>query len=91
MFGVFFLAVFGVLNILSREINVASGEDRLKLAHPPPQEHLTGIDLAWDNLSAVTFGYTLMHPRLHLVSNCEYRTMGTLFAELEKRYYRESA
>src|SRR3984893_2634742 len=26
-------------------------------------------------------------PRLHLVSNHEYRTMGTLFAELEKRDY----
>jgi LacI family transcriptional regulator len=53
----------------------------------PPQEHLNSIDLAWDNLSAVTFGYTLVHPRLHLVSNHEYRTMGTLFAELEKRLY----
>ena len=53
----------------------------------PPQEHLTKIDLAWDKLSAVTFGYTLAHPRLHLVSNHEYRTMGTLFAELEKRDY----
>jgi LacI family transcriptional regulator len=54
----------------------------------PPQEHSTRIDLNWDNLSAVTFGYTLVHPRLHLVSNHEYRTMGTLFAELEKRHYR---
>ena len=53
----------------------------------PPQEQLTGIELAWDSLSAVTFGYTLQHPRLHLVSNHEYRTMGTLFAELEKRCY----
>jgi LacI family transcriptional regulator len=54
----------------------------------PPQEHLTRIDLAWNYFSAVTFGYTLVHPRLHLVSNHEYRTMGTLFAELEKRHYR---
>jgi LacI family transcriptional regulator len=53
----------------------------------PPQERLSAIDLAWDELSVVTFGYTLVHPRLHLVSNHEYRTMGTLFAELEKRYY----
>jgi LacI family transcriptional regulator len=56
----------------------------------PPQEHLTRIDLDWGNLSAVTFGYTLVHPRLHLVSNHEYRTMGTLFAELEKRSYRRA-
>jgi LacI family transcriptional regulator len=53
----------------------------------PPQEHLSRIDLAWENLSAVTFGYTLAHPRLHLVSNHEYRTTGTLFGELEKRDY----
>jgi DNA-binding LacI/PurR family transcriptional regulator len=53
----------------------------------PPQEQLGRIDLEWDNLSAVTFGYTLVHPRLHLVSNHEYRTMGTLFVELEQRYY----
>ena len=53
----------------------------------PPQEHLSTIELDWEDLSAVTFGYTLVHPRLHLVSNHEYRTMGTLFAELEKRYY----
>ena len=54
----------------------------------PPQEHLTAIDLVWDSLSAVTFGYTLLSPRLHLVSNHEYRTMGSLFAELETRHYR---
>ena len=53
----------------------------------PPQESLTRIDLNWDKLSAVTFGYTLLQPRLHLVSNHEYRTTGTLFAELEKRNY----
>jgi len=35
----------------------------------------------------VTFGYTLLSPRLHLVSNHEYRTMGSLFAELQKRHY----
>ena len=54
----------------------------------PPQERLGGIDLDWRNLSAVTFGHTLTHPRLHLVSNHEYRTMGTLFSELNRRDYR---
>jgi LacI family transcriptional regulator len=54
----------------------------------PPQERLGAIDLDWKNFSAVTFGYTLTHPRLHLVSNHEYRTMGTLFAELNRRGYR---
>jgi len=54
----------------------------------PPQERLCTIELDWHNLSAVTFGYTLTHPRLHLVSNHEYRTMGTLFSELNRRGYR---
>jgi LacI family transcriptional regulator len=54
----------------------------------PPQERICSIDLDWDKLSAVTFGYTLIQPRLNLVSNHDYRTMGTLFAELERRRYR---
>ena len=54
----------------------------------PPQERFGGINLDWNNLSAVTFGYTLKHPRLHLVSNHEYRTMGALFSELTRRGYR---
>ena len=29
----------------------------------PPQEALTSIDLDWDSLSSVTFGYTLLQPR----------------------------
>lgn len=55
----------------------------------PPQERLCSIELEWDEFSAVTFGYTLVQPRLHLVSNHEYRTMGTLFAELTRRGYRQ--
>ncbi|MEI9999814.1 MAG: hypothetical protein WDO13_11995 [Verrucomicrobiota bacterium] len=35
----------------------------------------------------MTFGHTLLQPRLHLVSNHEYRTMGALFAELVRRRY----
>ena len=54
----------------------------------PPQEQRTTLNLAWENLSAVTFGYTLLHPRLHLVSNHEYRTMGALFSELVRRQYK---
>lgn len=53
----------------------------------PPQEKIGTIDLKWSAFSAVTFGYTLTHPRLHLVSNHEYRTMGTLFHELARRGY----
>jgi len=53
----------------------------------PPQEHRTTLELDWKNFSAVTFGHTLLQPRLHLVSNHEYRTMGALFAELVRRRY----
>ena len=53
----------------------------------PPQPHLTTIDLHWQRFSAVTFGHTLVQPRLHLVSNHEYRTMNALFAELFQRGY----
>ena len=53
----------------------------------PPQEGLCSIDIAWHRFSAVTFGYTLIEPKLHLVSNHEYRTMGKLFIELQQRGY----
>jgi LacI family transcriptional regulator len=53
----------------------------------PPQERCTSMTLAWENFSAVTFGYSLLSPRLHLVSNHEYRSMGALFAELVRRDY----
>jgi LacI family transcriptional regulator len=53
----------------------------------PPQEELCSIDIAWHRFSAVTFGYTLIEPKLHLVSNHEYRTMGKLFSELQQRSY----
>jgi LacI family transcriptional regulator len=53
----------------------------------PPQERLGSIDIAWNRFSAVTFGYTLVEPKLHLVSNHEYRTMGHLFSKLQQRGY----
>ena len=53
----------------------------------PPQEALCSVDIAWHRFSAVTFGHTLIEPKLHLVSNHEYRTMGKLFSELQHRGY----
>ena len=53
----------------------------------PPQERLATVCLDWSRFSAVTFGHTLIQPRLHLVSNHEYRTMNALFAELVCRRY----
>lgn len=55
----------------------------------PPQERMCAIDFDWESFATVTFGHTLLRPRLHLVANHEYRTMGLLFAELKRRHYRQ--
>lgn len=55
----------------------------------PPQERMCAIDFDWESFATVTFGHTLLRPRLHLVANHEYRTMGLLFAELKRRRYRQ--
>jgi len=55
----------------------------------PPQEDVCAIDFDWESFATVTFGHTLLRPRLHLVANHEYRTMGILFAELNRRAYRD--
>ncbi|MDE1171730.1 MAG: LacI family DNA-binding transcriptional regulator [Verrucomicrobium sp.] len=53
----------------------------------PPQEERTSLNLAWEHFAAVTFGHSLVHPRLHLAANHEYRSMGILFEELVRRRY----
>jgi LacI family transcriptional regulator len=55
----------------------------------PPQEQVCAIDFDWESFATVTFGHTLLRPRLHLVANHEYRTMGILFAELKRRDYHD--
>jgi LacI family transcriptional regulator len=54
----------------------------------PPQEEICAIDFDWESFATVTFGYTLVRPRLHLVANHDYRTMGIIFTELKRREYR---
>ncbi len=54
---------------------------------PPQERGGTALDLDWEQFAAVTFGHTLTQPRLHLVSNHEYRAMNALFAELVRRGY----
>ena len=82
----FWLAEPGMTGRRMSEILRTRGIQGLLL---PPQETLCAIELEWADFSAVAFGYTLVHPRLHLVSNHEYRTMGSLFAELQRRGYRQ--
>lgn len=81
----FWLAAPGITPARMSKILWTRGIQGLLL---PPQEELTELDLDWKKFSAVTFGYTLLRPRLHMVSNHEYRTMGALFSELVSRHYK---
>ena len=54
----------------------------------PPQEKPTSIELNWEKFSAVTFGYSLIKPQLHTVTNHEYRNMRHLMKELYSRGYK---
>ena len=81
----FWLAEPGMTGRRMAEILHARGITGILLA---PQEQVCAIDFDWESFSTVTFGHTLLRPRLHLVANHEYRTMGILFAELKRRDYR---
>lgn len=44
-----------------------------------PQPGILGdVDLEWDRFSSVTLGYSLHHPRLHVVMNNQFRNMKRL-------------
>lgn len=49
------------------------------------------LELDWSRFSAVTFGYTLVEPRLHLVSNHQFASMIRLIEELLALGYRRPA
>jgi LacI family transcriptional regulator len=46
------------------------------------------LNLAWDQFSIVTFGYTLTHPRFHLVTNHQFRSMILAVRQLRSLGYR---
>lgn len=46
------------------------------------------IPLEWGKFCAVTFGYTLRSPKLHIVSNNHFRMMLELLSQVKKRGYR---
>jgi DNA-binding LacI/PurR family transcriptional regulator len=54
----------------------------------PQPEPLMRLDLRLDRFSSVTFGYSLVEPRLHMVTTHSFRTMETLFRTLISRGYR---
>ena len=51
---------------------------------PTPQGRM---DLAWENFSAVTFGYSLAQPDLHRLSNHQFRSMRLLLSKLRELGY----
>jgi DNA-binding LacI/PurR family transcriptional regulator len=54
-----------------------------------PQPHSGGrLDFPFEHFSAVTLGYTLANPRLHLVTWHQFRAMETLFRKLISFGYR---
>lgn len=75
-------------------MNARRFEQILKARHIPgvlfaPQPHAqTRLELRLDRFSSVTFGYSLAHPRLHMVTNHHFRNIETLFQELMARGYR---
>jgi DNA-binding LacI/PurR family transcriptional regulator len=57
------------------------------LVCPQPQAH-TLLDLKIEDLSAVTFGYTVQSPLLHMVSSHHYAAIRETLGELRARGYR---
>jgi len=53
---------------------------------PQPQAH-TLLSLNFDDISAVSFGYTVKSPRLHLVTSHHYAALRMVLSELRARGY----
>lgn len=69
-----------------KQVLLARGIQGLLLA--PQMQPKTTIDLDWSQFSAVTFGYTLQSPRLHMVMNHQFRNMTHLIRELHDQGHR---
>ena len=55
----------------------------------PPQPHNRAhLNFDWENYSAVTFGYSLSRPRLHMVANAQYSSARMGVRVLRKYGYR---
>jgi LacI family repressor for deo operon, udp, cdd, tsx, nupC, and nupG len=57
------------------------------LLPPQPRSH-SHLKFDWENFSAVSFGFSLSHPRLHTVVNAQYRSSRLSVRELRKYGYR---
>lgn len=57
---------------LSRLSGVLKARNISTILLPPQPRHLSHINFDWANFSAVSFGFSLARPRLHLVTNAQY-------------------
>lgn len=55
---------------------------------PPQPGRLTHINFDWENFSAISFGYSLARPRLHVVTNAQYRSVHIAIRAMRARGYR---
>jgi DNA-binding LacI/PurR family transcriptional regulator len=54
----------------------------------PQNRDFTHLNLDWDKFCAVTFGYSLARPRLHMTTSNHYRAMGMVVRKLRSLGYR---
>lgn len=55
---------------------------------PPQPGRLAHINFDWQNFSAISFGYSLARPRLHVVTNAQYRSVHIAIRAMRARGYR---
>lgn len=76
---------------LARANQILDARNITALLIAPQPEPNARLDLNWAQVSAVTFGYTLASPRLHLVTNHQFASMCRLVQELLALGYRRPA
>lgn len=55
---------------------------------PPQPRQLSHITFDWEHFSAISFGFSLAHPRLHLVTNAQYRSARIATRKMRSLGYR---
>ncbi len=72
----------------ARQERIFSARNITGLLLPPQPEPDLQTDFSFERFSAVTFGYTLVSPQLHLVTLHQFRAMETTFRRLLSLGYR---
>lgn len=59
---------------LTRLSKILQARNITGLLLPPQPRRLSHLNFDWPSFSAISFGYSLTRPRLHLVTNAQYRS-----------------